>query len=103
MTSDHFFAFMKARQVTTPTPGPGDAMSPEYWDAVLRDPLADASPEPPGPPVRTLRLSEISQHILRVGCRRCGRTEALTTRAPGTNARNTSLECLPPRSIALMP
>jgi hypothetical protein len=58
----------------TPTPGPGDAMSPEYWDAVLRDPLADASPEPPGPPVRTLRLSEISQHILRVGCRRCGRT-----------------------------
>lgn len=57
----------------TPTPGPGDAMSPEYWDAVLRDPFADASPEPPGPPARTLRLSEISQHILRVGCRRCGR------------------------------
>lgn len=55
----------------TPTPGPGDAMSPEYWDAVLRDPLADASPEPP---VRALRLSEISLLILRVGCRRCGRT-----------------------------
>jgi hypothetical protein len=31
----------------TPTPDPGDAMSPEYWDAVLRDALADASPEPP--------------------------------------------------------
>jgi len=58
----------------TPTPGPGDAMPPEYWNAVLRDPRADASPEPPGPAVRTLRLSEISQHILRVGCRRCGRT-----------------------------
>jgi hypothetical protein len=57
-----------------PNPGPGDAMSPEDWDAVLRDPLADAGREPPGPPVRTLRLSEISQHILRVGCRRCGRT-----------------------------
>ena len=57
----------------TPTPGPDDAISHEYWDAVLRDPLADASPEPPGPPVRTLRLSEISQHILRIGCRRCGR------------------------------
>ena len=31
-----------------PTPGPGDAMPPEYWEAVLRDPLADASPMPPG-------------------------------------------------------
>ncbi len=58
----------------TPTLGRGGAMSPEYWDAVQRHPLADASPEPPSPPVRTLRLSEISQHILRVGCRRCGRT-----------------------------
>ncbi|MBX9648237.1 MAG: hypothetical protein K2X57_14420 [Xanthobacteraceae bacterium] len=57
-----------------PTPGPGDALSPEYWDAVLRDPLADACPEPPGPPARTLRLFEISHHILRIGCRRCGRT-----------------------------
>ena len=33
----------------TPNPGPGDAMSPEYWESVLRDPLADASPVPPGP------------------------------------------------------
>jgi hypothetical protein len=33
----------------TPTPGPGDPMPPEYWESVLRDLLADASPVPPGP------------------------------------------------------
>ena len=57
----------------TPTPGPSDPMPPEYWESVLRDLLADASPVPPGPPVRTLRLSEIPQHILRVACSRCAR------------------------------
>ena len=67
-------AFVGREPRRTANPGPSDAMSPEYWDAVLRDPLADARPEPPGLPVRTLQLSEISQHILRVGCRRCGRT-----------------------------
>ena len=56
------------------TPGPADAMPPEYWESVLSDPLADAKPERPGLPVRTLRLSEIRQHILRVSCNRCGRT-----------------------------
>lgn len=58
----------------TPTPGPGDPMPPEYWESVLRDPVADARPNPSGPAVRTQRLSEILQHILRVGCSRCGRT-----------------------------
>ena len=58
----------------TPTPGPGDTMPPEYWESVLRDPLADARPVPPARRVRTLRLSEIPQHILRVSCSRCGRT-----------------------------
>jgi hypothetical protein len=57
-----------------PTPGPGDPMPPEYWETVLRDPRAEASPEQPSPPIRTLRLLEIHQHVLRVGCRRCGRT-----------------------------
>jgi hypothetical protein len=55
----------------TPSLGPGDTMPPEYWDAVLRDLLADASPIPPGPSIRTLQLSEISQHVLRVSCHRC--------------------------------
>jgi hypothetical protein len=55
-------------------PGPCDAMPAEYWESVLRDPLADASPMPPGPSIRTLRLSEIPQHVLRVSCSRCCRT-----------------------------
>jgi hypothetical protein len=52
--------------------GPGDDMPPEYWDAVLRDISADEGP--PGPSIRTQRISEISRHLLRVSCRRCGRT-----------------------------
>jgi hypothetical protein len=59
---------------TARTPGPADALPPEYWESVLSDPLADARPEPPGLPIRTQRLSEIRQHILRVYCNRCGRT-----------------------------
>jgi hypothetical protein len=52
----------------------GDAMPPEYWESVLNDPRADARPDRSGASIRTQRLSEISKHILRVGCRRCGRT-----------------------------
>jgi len=58
----------------TPTPGPADLLPAEYWESVLRDPLADASPKPQGPTVRMQRLSEIQQYVLRVGCRRCART-----------------------------
>jgi hypothetical protein len=58
----------------TPTEGPGDIMPPEYWESVLRDPLADVRPRPAGPSIRTLRLAEIHQQILRVSCKRCGRT-----------------------------
>ena len=56
------------------TPGPGDEMPPEYWQAVLDDPRADAGRRPTGPSIRTQRLSEIQRHLLRVACRRCGRT-----------------------------
>jgi hypothetical protein len=52
------------------TPGPGDEMPPEYWQAVLDDVSADGSP---GPSIRTQRLSDIQRHLLRVACRRCGR------------------------------
>jgi hypothetical protein len=55
------------------TPGPGDEMPPEYWQAVLDDPHADASRRT-GPSIRTQRLSDIQRHLLRVACRRCGRT-----------------------------
>jgi hypothetical protein len=56
------------------TPGPDDEMPPKYWQAVLKDPRADTGSRPPGPSIRTQRLAEIRQHVLRVGCRRCGRT-----------------------------
>jgi hypothetical protein len=56
------------------TPGPGDEMPPEYWQAVLNDPHADAGQRTTGPSIRTQRLSEIQRHLLRVACRRCGRT-----------------------------
>jgi hypothetical protein len=54
------------------TSGPGDEMPAEYWQAVLDDAAADRGP--PGPSIRTQRLSDIQQHLLRVACRRCGRT-----------------------------
>jgi hypothetical protein len=54
------------------TPGPGDEMPPEYWQAVLDDAAADHAP--PGPSVRMERLADIQRHLLRVACRRCGRT-----------------------------
>ena len=52
--------------------GPSDDLPTEYWDAVLRDAYADAGPGGQSL-VRTLRLSEISQDVLRVSCTRCGR------------------------------
>jgi hypothetical protein len=54
------------------TPGPGDELPAEYWQVLLDAAAADRAP--PGPSVRTQRLSEIQRHLLRVGCRRCGRT-----------------------------
>ena len=58
---------------SAPTPGPGDTMPAEYWESVLRDPLAGGSPVHPTPSVRALRLLEIPHHILRVSCSRCAR------------------------------
>jgi hypothetical protein len=52
------------------TPGPGHEMPPE----ILDDPRADTGSRPLGPSIRPQRLAEIKQHMLRVGCRRCGRT-----------------------------
>jgi hypothetical protein len=52
--------------------GPGDEMPDEYWEAVLKDPRAGARLA--GSSGRVLRLSEIPQHLLRVGCSRCART-----------------------------
>jgi hypothetical protein len=56
------------------TPGPGDEMPAEYWQAVLDDRHADAGRRTTGPSIRTQRLYDIQRHLLRVACRRCGRT-----------------------------
>lgn len=53
---------------SSPASGPGDPMPPEYWESVMRD------LKPPDPLVRTLQLSEVPQHVLRVSCARCDRT-----------------------------
>jgi hypothetical protein len=51
---------------------PDDDLPPEYWQALLEDVRADAGS--PGHSSGSLRLSDMSQHLLRVSCRRCGRT-----------------------------
>ncbi|MGY3032741.1 hypothetical protein ACVIIV_001911 [Bradyrhizobium sp. USDA 4354] len=61
-----------ARQHPMRTPGlaPDDDLPPEYWQALLEDARAEARPALPS---GALRLSQIPQHVLRVGCRRCSR------------------------------
>lgn len=48
-------------------------MPPEYWQALLADARADGGRPGAGTSGR-LQLNQISQHLLRVACRRCGRT-----------------------------
>jgi hypothetical protein len=57
---------------TSPAVGPGDELPPEYWRAVLDE--VEAERGAPGPSIRTQRLANIHRHLLRVACRRCGRT-----------------------------
>jgi len=54
-----------------PSLAPGDDLPPEYWRALLEDAPADGDRRPSG---RLQQLNQIPQHLLRVGCRRCGRT-----------------------------
>jgi len=60
----------------SPARGPAsdEDLPPEYWQALLDDSHADASSPGPGPAGVRTPLSQILQHILRVGCRRCART-----------------------------
>ena len=51
---------------------PDDDLPPEYWESILLDVPADDMRSRPG--VRMRRLVDIPQHLLRVSCRRCGRT-----------------------------
>jgi hypothetical protein len=57
--------------------GPTDDLPPEYWQALLDDPRADAGPS--GSSVGALRLAEMPRHLLRVACRRCGRIVEIQT------------------------
>jgi len=59
-----------------PSPGlaPDDDLPPEYWQALLDDAGADGGNPGPTASGRLLRLGQIREHLLRVGCRRCGRT-----------------------------
>nr|WP_036015896.1 hypothetical protein [Bradyrhizobium yuanmingense] len=54
-----------------PAVGPADELPPEYWRSLMDDPRAETGPSPSG---AALPLNQIPQHLLRVGCRRCGRT-----------------------------
>jgi len=62
------------------TASPGRALAPdddlpvEYWRALLADLYNDVARSGPIASGGRLRLSEIPQDILRVGCRRCART-----------------------------
>lgn len=58
----------------TPGPAPSDDLPPEYWQALLDGPFADRTNPIARASGRALRLDEIPPHLLRVGCRRCGRT-----------------------------
>lgn len=72
-----------------PKPGlaPDADLPPEYWQALLEDPRAEAWSSRSG---AALRLNQITQHILRVSCRRCARVveiqKADATRLYGPDA-----------------
>lgn len=53
---------------------PDDDLPSEYWQALLDDAGADGGHPGPGTSGRLLRLNQIPRHLLRVSCRRCGRT-----------------------------
>jgi hypothetical protein len=58
-----------------PAGDPLEPLPPEYWQSVLSDPRAASN----GLRTRQRALSEIQRHVLRVSCRRCGRTVEIQT------------------------
>jgi hypothetical protein len=55
-----------------PTPGPSDELPSEYWQSILDD--VSTGRRSYGPSIQAERLVDISRHLLRIACRRCGRT-----------------------------
>lgn len=64
-------AFVRKTMLRERGLAPYDDLPQEYWESLLADPRAEAKPASLS--AGTQRLSQISQHILRVGCRRCAR------------------------------
>lgn len=54
---------------------PDAELPPEYWQTLLLDdPRAHGAEPPSRAPLHAQQLNQIPGHLLRVGCRRCGRT-----------------------------
>jgi hypothetical protein len=60
------------KALVRPALAPDDDLPAEYWQALLEDAGSEAMPS--GSSIAALRLTEIPQHLLRIGCRRCRRT-----------------------------
>jgi hypothetical protein len=56
-------AAVRAKVPPERTPGPGDEMPAEYWQAVLDDPCADAGRRTTGPSIRTQRHVHLSDGL----------------------------------------
>ncbi len=53
---------------------PNDGLPEDYWQALLEDVRSAGGPLLPRGSLSQRRLGEITDHVLRVECRRCGRT-----------------------------
>lgn len=62
----------RRKPLSTGTLDPADALPPDYWQAILDDPRA-CNTGPGRGASGPQRLDQIPKHLLRVGCRRCGR------------------------------
>jgi len=66
-------AAVERKASSGPAPAQEDELPPEYWQAILEDPRVQAKSSGSRVCTRSLRLSQIPQHVLRVSCRRCDR------------------------------
>jgi len=68
-------AAQAARRPAPSAAAPDAPLPAEYWEAVLKDPRADATDAQ----LRQRRLAEIQRPVLRISCRRCERTVEIQT------------------------
>jgi hypothetical protein len=65
-------AALSRKAPTTSALAPTDDLPPEYWQVLLEEAGAEVAPSRSS--IAALRLTDIPRHLLRVSCRRCGRT-----------------------------